>query len=389
MRSYYRNRLVACAALFLVLLCEASGEDFSMTTILQDYHLAAGRQSACPRTVSYEEVSVKNRIIPAGSMKVDGVTCTGPGGKRVEPGTDILKAGLSLPSHVSHRDVYFFAGVESAPRVCGPWAFNASAISWFLTSMYDKTVKDEDLGIILHPGYIYVTYSHFSDFCMYQKKMEVSLEFSKKQEQAQEEAYEEKEKNDHPAHMNKGSCFPNDALVSTEDGRIVSMKELQIGDRVLSSTDGTYSDIFLFTHKDESVASTFVKISTRSGNTLLLSEGHYLFVNDMAQTADAAEVGDTVTLASGAKDIILETQIVLAKGLHNPQTLDGNIVVNGILATTWTSAASPITASMLLTPIRGMYKLLPTSLFAFVRSVVEVIVDSVRPFATSITSPTW
>ncbi|PXF46933.1 Desert hedgehog protein B [Gracilariopsis chorda] len=387
MKLLGRKHGVQFTLVFLVVLFHVvKGADFSMATILQDYQLAAGRPSACPLTVSYEKVSGENRVIPAGSMKVEGVKCTGPGGKRVEPGTDILRMGLSLPSHVSHKDVFFFAGVESAPRVCGPWAFNASAISWFFTNMHDTTVKDEELGIKIHPGYIYVTYSHFSDFCMYQKKLHVPLELSNKQEQDQKEAYEEKEKNDHQGDKNTGSCFPNDAFVSTEDGRIVSMKELQVGDRVLSSPDGTYSDIFMFTHKDESVAATFVKISTRSGKTLLLSEGHYLFVDDKTKTAAAAVVGDTVTLASGTKDRIVDIQIVLAKGLHNPQTLDGNIVVNGILATTWTSAAPPVTASLLLTPVRGMYKLLPTSLFASVRSMVEIIVDSARPFVTTLKS---
>lgn len=42
-------------------------------------------------------------------------------------------------------------------------------------------------------------------------------------------------------------------------------------------------------------------------------------------------------------------------GLYNPQTLDGRIVVNGIIASTYTTAVIPEAAHALLTPLRCLF----------------------------------
>ncbi|KAI0564534.1 hypothetical protein FGB62_25g526 [Gracilaria domingensis] len=319
-------------------------------------------------------------------MSANDVTCKGPGGKRVEDGIDILPRGLSLPSHVSHKHVYFFAGVETAPRVCGPWAFNASSISWFFVNAHDEAISDEQLGIQILPGFLYLTYSHFSDFCVFQKKLDKPFDYSTKQEQAQEEAHKEKEKNEREPNAQNPVCFPSEAALLAEDGRRVLMKDLAIGDRVLTSSNLTYSDVFLFTHQDHSAVAPFVQISTESGAHIVLSGSHYLYLNNRIQAADAAKIGDFVTLESGAKDLVVNVESVWARGLYHPQTMDGNIVVNGILATTWTRAAAPATASSLLVPVRGIYHLLPSSLFSIIRLLVETSVDCIRPLYTLVNS---
>ncbi len=47
----------------------------------------------------------------------------------------------------------------------------------------------------------------------------------------------------------------------------------------------------------------------------------------------------------------------VATGLYNPQTLSGDIVVNGIRASTYTAAIAPSLAHVALWPVRMMYRL--------------------------------
>lgn len=60
-------------------------------------------------------------------------------------------------------------------------------------------------------------------------------------------------------------------------------------------------------------------------------------------------------MESGIEDDIVSIERVTEIGLHNPQTLDGNIVVNGIVATTYTEAILPPIAEALLAPVRASY----------------------------------
>ncbi|CAN8070026.1 unnamed protein product [Agarophyton chilense] len=384
-KGSHRAFTVTSALFILLLVTVANGEKFTMKSLVTDFKLASGRPSACPSQVSYEQVSLNKRIMPAASMTADKVQCKGPGGKRLEEGTEILPKGLPLPSHVSHKDIFFFAGVETAPRVCGPWAFNASSISWFFVNARDTKITDDQLGLNIHPGFLYLTYSHFTDFCVFQKKLDEPFEYSNKQTEAQEEAHKEKEMNE-SSNQKKAVCFPRDATVSTVGGGLVRMKDLNIGARVLTSSNRTYSEVFLFTHQDESVVAPFVKISTASGRHIVLSGSHYLYLNKNIRAADTAKISDFVTLASGVNDHIVNIESVWARGLYHPQTMDGNIIVNGIAATTWTRAVPPSTACSLLAPIRGVYKLLPSPLFSIIRLTVDTLVENVRQLCTSASS---
>ncbi len=68
---------------------------------------------------------------------------------------------------------------------------------------------------------------------------------------------------------------------------------------------------------------------------------------------------------------------VVADGLYNPQTAHGNIVVDGVLCSTFTSAIHPLLAKTLLLPLvlaskLGLY--LPSLSKAFDHGVPKLIV---------------
>ena len=73
-------------------------------------------------------------------------------------------------------------------------------------------------------------------------------------------------------------CFPAHATVQTQDGRTVSMKDLQIGDKVRSGAS-SFSEVYLFSHKMLSVQANFMEVTTEAEGQLLLSPKHFIHVS--------------------------------------------------------------------------------------------------------------
>ena len=148
-------------------------------------------------------------------------------------------------------------------------------------------------------------------------------------------------------------CFPADATVIMKDGSRKRMENLKVGDIVLASR-GVFSEVVLFSHAIPDGTWEFMKIVSESGATIEASFGHYIHVNEKLVAADAVKIGDFVTLADGRSEAVIETSIVSKRGLYNPQTVQGDIVVGEILASTYTTGIYVPTAHALLAPIRAM-----------------------------------
>lgn len=148
-------------------------------------------------------------------------------------------------------------------------------------------------------------------------------------------------------------CFPGDVVVDVEGGSKF-MRDVVVGDKVRVGKN-EFSEVFMFTHKIQDGSFEFVKIETESGNTLHLSKGHYLYVNSQLMAAKSVVAGDNVQLASGMMTKVASVSCEHREGLYNPQTMHGDIVVNGILASTYTTAVEPSVAHKLLAPMRFVY----------------------------------
>lgn len=159
------------------------------------------------------------------------------------------------------------------------------------------------------------------------------------------------------------SCFPASATVTVHGGNEVLMSRLEIGDRVRVSVDGTLSDVFMFTHKRSSGLYPFLKISTEGGHSITLSPSHYIYASSLLKPAGNVVVGDTleVVVAGGParmSDTVTSIKHVVEEGLYNPQTLQGDIIVNGVRASTYTSAVHPVVAHRVaLAPFRLLWSL--------------------------------
>lgn len=167
------------------------------------------------------------------------------------------------------------------------------------------------------------------------------------------------------------ACFPAHAEVTLHDGSVVPMHSLQIGHRARVSTNRN-SPVFFFSHGDHSSTTlhTFVQISVQSGHKLRLSPSHYVYLSNgnMIQAAAVQSHTHALILADGSPSTVVDVRTVRDYGLFAPHTLHGDIIVNGILASTYTAAVNPwIAHYVLLPPLRALFHLglthAPSNLF--------------------------
>ncbi|PXF41276.1 Warthog protein 6 [Gracilariopsis chorda] len=151
------------------------------------------------------------------------------------------------------------------------------------------------------------------------------------------------------------ACFPAHATVELEDGSFKTMDSIELGDRVKVAS-GEFSPVFMFTHKMAGISYSFVRLTASSGHSLELTKGHYLYVNGDLAAAESVHVGDSIETDAGVVSVSAVARVV-SRGLYNPQTVNGNIVVNGVRASTYTTAVEIKTAHSLLLPLRAVFRL--------------------------------
>lgn len=154
------------------------------------------------------------------------------------------------------------------------------------------------------------------------------------------------------------ACFPAAATVATARGA-VSMADLRVGDTVAAGGPGVPpTDVYLFTHADATVAAPFVSLSTGGGAPpLVASAGHYvLLAGGRAVAARSVAVGDALARADGSAAPVTAIARVVQRGLYNPQTLSGTLVVEGYVVSTYTTAVEPTVADAALAPVRALYR---------------------------------
>lgn len=151
-----------------------------------------------------------------------------------------------------------------------------------------------------------------------------------------------------------GGCFPATASIELPKGESKSMDQLTIGDKIHVGA-GEYSEVYYFSTEMSETTSKFVELSTEKA-ALQLTPGHYLYVNGKLAQASSVQVGDELTLADGSKSAVVAVGTKWGPGLYNPHTMSGDIVVDGVLTSTYTDAVHPKLAHALLFPLRKMYE---------------------------------
>lgn len=141
------------------------------------------------------------------------------------------------------------------------------------------------------------------------------------------------------------------------------MDALSVGDEVAIG-GGKYSSVFMFTHALSEAKYEFVRLVT-GDRTITLTSGHYLYVSGSLRAAGTVRVGDTLELDDGKIGGITAVSLVKDTGLYNPQTVHGDIIVDGVRASTYTTAVEASFAHAALAPIRAVFNRLALSTALF------------------------
>lgn len=134
------------------------------------------------------------------------------------------------------------------------------------------------------------------------------------------------------------------------------MRDLRVGQFVLVGS-GLYSPVFLFTHRVPSGLFRFVQFHLADGRVLHMTADHVTYASGARAFARDVRVGDELHDASGARVRVAVVGVGLKQGLFNPQTLHGDIVVDGFRATTFTRTVPVPVAQAALAPLRLVYGL--------------------------------
>ena len=133
------------------------------------------------------------------------------------------------------------------------------------------------------------------------------------------------------------SCFSGDMRVTTADKGNIAMKDLEVGDKVLTGAN-EFETVYSFGHRHETMTATYLQIHTDQSSALELSPDHMVFVHkNHAVPAASLKEGDVLLLPDGQLTTIQQIQAVTRYGAYAPFTFSGNVVVNGIVASSYVS----------------------------------------------------
>lgn len=183
-------------------------------------------------------------------------------------------------------------------------------------------------------------------------------------------------------HLPRGSCFPPKAVVNTLNGS-VTMENLKVGTMVLAvNKQGqlTYSPVITFLDKDTNLESKHTTIETKDGTVLTLTRSHLIYRashdnHTMFQTPDGIlpvfaskiKVNDYIFTLSKEHNQVRPSKVVKVtnmkiKGNYAPLTLEGTIVVDGVLASCYAVIDDHRMAHSSFAPLRLLYRSMPSLL---------------------------
>lgn len=164
-------------------------------------------------------------------------------------------------------------------------------------------------------------------------------------------------------------CFPSHAVVYTSNttSQVKMMKDLQIGDEILSMTpfgEVVYSPIIAFLDRLPSAKAEFMVLKTENNLQLQLTPTHLVHTNASSKLIFASEVhpGNYVfTLDPQDHTMklskVTKVDTVSAVGMYAPLTEEGNIVVDNIVTSCYADyEAEQSFIHTIFAPLRFLYR---------------------------------
>lgn len=134
------------------------------------------------------------------------------------------------------------------------------------------------------------------------------------------------------------------------------MRHLAIGDLV-NVGGSKFSEVFMFTHQDASIMARFVNLTVASGEHVVITPNHYMYGGEGMKLAGDMQLGQVMQMFDGRLENVVRKEYLVRRGLYNPQTMQGDVVVNGFRASTYTKYVQKEMAHSLLAPLRAFYRI--------------------------------
>ena len=140
------------------------------------------------------------------------------------------------------------------------------------------------------------------------------------------------------------------------DGPVVRMEDLQYADKVAVG-DGAHSDVLFFGRRSSHPVSEFVSIQHAVLQTPpRLSPCQYLYVDGKLRTARSVRPDDRLRGADSEYDLfVLNVKREQLRGLYAPKSVHGNLVVDGVVVSSYTDVMHPGLVHKLLHPLCLLY----------------------------------
>lgn len=324
---------------------------------------------ACP---TLETSVVPEGALGSGDVVLNGARCEGSVEFNFEPDVRVedvapFLSGELLGMDVSNDGLVGAAGFPEGtsfasllPSSSGDMALECGGTKYSFVSAVFMAAPDGSSGgvIPLKGGVSYVALTTSTGFCFLEKADSASAAAAAASaDSTAAPTPSSTSPTESPAATPKDGfgCFPASATVELECGTTRRMADLRVGD-VIKVAAGRYSPVFTFSHRSPSADADFVSVRTDGLDApLRLTEGHYLPINGALRPAAGLRPGDRVDLGTGHTATVTAVSTTRERGLYNPHTLDGHVVVDGVLTSTYTTAVVPSVAHALLSPLRGLW----------------------------------
>jgi len=132
--------------------------------------------------------------------------------------------------------------------------------------------------------------------------------------------------------VQSGSCFPSSTRVLRDDGTLIQMDQLFIGDRILAHNQQKntqeFTEVTAWLHRDVSIDVFYKQIQTAS-DILWVSADHNIaiLVDGQIKYVHASEVKIGDILVSNANEIVVDIKNTILQGAYAPYTALANFYV--------------------------------------------------------------
>lgn len=163
-----------------------------------------------------------------------------------------------------------------------------------------------------------------------------------------------------------GGCFAAGQKVETKARGIVNIEDLEIGEFVKTSKGWT--KFYAYQYYTKTATMPFIVLQY-GANKLVLSPGHYLYVNKSMQQAKNVRINDIINV-DGVDTRITNISYKKYTGIYCTATVNGRISVNGVDCSTYTDVHH-ILSHIFVQIVRLIFLLFPNEVDKFYKGETD------------------